>query len=123
MVSVPVPVIPPSGGGPGQDLRSLNEFLKAELVDVQVPLQVTVETTSTGEERALAAEVQNCAIELLALQIENELPEWLGANRTELAWSLALAAHSFVVGFMRATGQSPELYAHGLSISSSLSRR
>ncbi len=67
--------------------------------------------TPTVEDIDLAAEVQDCAIELLALQIEEDLPEWLATNRSALARELAIAAHSFIVGFMRITARSPELYS------------
>ena len=71
----------------------------------------TIEAPPTGQERELAAEVQDCAIELLALLIEEDLPDWLATNRSALARELAVAAHSFFVGFMRITAQSPELYS------------
>ncbi len=71
----------------------------------------TIEARPTGQERELAAEVQDCAIELLALLIEEDLPEWLATNRSALARELAVAAHSFIVGFMRVTSRSPELYS------------
>ncbi len=70
-----------------------------------------VSHTPTTEDVDLATEVQDCAIELLALLIEEDLPEWLATNRSALARELAVAAHRFIVGFMRITARSPELYS------------
>lgn len=81
----------------------------AHLSDVASQESVVSHSQKT-EDADLAAEVQNCAIELLALQIEEDLPEWLSSNRSALAWEMALAAHEFIVGFMRIAARSPGLY-------------
>ena len=95
---------------PYVDMHAFHELLTLKPVDVQAPLQATPSAAPTAEQGELVAEGAQCAIELLALMIEDELPEWLGSNRTALAWGLALAAHRFGVGFKRVTGQVPELY-------------
>lgn len=91
--------------------QSIHPFAELDCTTSESVGFETLDAPPTGQERELAAEVQDCAIELLALLIEEELSEWLALNRSALARELALAAHSFIVGFMRITARSPELYS------------
>ena len=103
----------------GVDLRTFHEVLTSQLLELEPPLQVTRDTPTSVEDCDLAAEVQYCAIELLAFLKEDELPDWMASNRKMLAWNLAVAAHDFMLDLMRATGRSLELYSPNSSASNS----
>ena len=71
---------------------------------------------STADDCDLAAEVQNCAIELLALLKEDE-PDLEISNRETFAWNLARAEFDFLIDMLRLTGRITDLYSHTSSAS------
>ena len=76
----------------------------------------TPSCTLTADDCDLAAEVQNCAIELLALLKEDE-PDLEISNREKFAWDLACAEFDFLIDMLRLTGRITDLYSHTSSAS------
>jgi len=62
------------------------------------------ESHPVAEDQESATEGQICAIEMLAIIIEAELPSCFESNRSELAMGLALATMKFASSLMQATG-------------------
>ena len=71
---------------------------------------------SSAENYDLAAEVQKCAIKLLALLKEDE-PDLEISNREKFAWDLACAEFDFLIDMLRLTGRITDLYSHTSSAS------
>ena len=87
----------------------IGKFRQADFEQGGAKYSVVVD--ADPEDYDLAAEVQNCAIELLALLKEDELPDLEISNREVLAWDLAHAEYDFIIDLLRLTGRIPDWYS------------